>query len=90
MVNKNLQNRLILQEKLAEVIKQKRLEQKKSISLISAEVGMTKSMWADMEKGIKDPQFSTLFRMAEGLNISIINLLGEAIRQLPEDFSLID
>ena len=90
MTNKNLQNRVLLQQKLAEVIKNKRIEQKKSISLISAEVGMTKSMWADMEKGIKDPQFSTLFRMAEGLNVPIGVLLDETIKKLPDNFSLID
>ncbi len=48
---------------------------------------MTKSMWADMEKGIKDPQFSTLFRMSEGLDISLIKIIKELYEILLEDFT---
>ena len=89
-MNKNLQSRLLLQSKLAEIIKSKRNKQNKSISLISAETGMTKSMWADMEKGIKDPQFSTLFRMAEGLNVPLGIMVNELYEILPKGFSLIE
>ena len=89
-MNKNLQSRLLLQSKLAEIIKSRRNKQNKSISLISAETGMTKSMWADMEKGIKDPQFSTLFRMAEGLNVPLGIMVNELYEILPKEFSLIE
>lgn len=89
-MNKNLQSRLLLQSKLAEIIKSRRNKQNKSISLISAETGMTKSMWADMEKGIKDPQFSTLFRMAEGLNVPLGIMVNELYEILPKGFSLIE
>ncbi|MDO5437337.1 MAG: helix-turn-helix transcriptional regulator [bacterium] len=90
MANKYLQNKQILQNKLAEIIRTERIRKNKSISLISNEVGMTKSMWADMERGIKDPQFSTLFRMLEGLEIPLDVLASELQKSLPENFSLID
>lgn len=90
MVNNYLQNKLLLQKHLAKVIKDKRISVNKSITLISAEVGMTKSMWADMEKGIKDPQLSTLLRMAEGLDVRIEDLLKELFENLPAGFSLIE
>lgn len=90
MANKYLQNRQILQNKLAEIIRTERIRKNKSISLISNEVGMTKSMWADMERGIKDPQFSTLFRMLEGLEMPLDVLASELQKSLPENFSLID
>lgn len=61
-----------------------------SISLISAEVGMTKSMWADMEKGKKDPQLSTFLRIAEGLEVRAEDLLKELFENLSVDFSLIE
>ncbi len=80
-------NKIELQTTLGQIIKKYRLERKKSISLISAEIGMTKSMWADMEKGIKDPQFSTLFRMPEGLDISLIKIIKELYEILLEDFT---
>lgn len=90
MVNKYLQNKQILQNTLAQIIKTRRLKQNKSISLIAAEIGMTKSMWADMEKGIKDPQFSTVVRMAEGLEIPLKELIDQLSQNLPENFSLIE
>lgn len=80
-------NKIELQTTLGQIIKKYRLERKKSISLISAEIGMTKSMWADMKKGIKDPQFSTLFRMSEGLDISLIKIIKELYEILLEDFT---
>lgn len=90
MISNSLQNRELLKFAVAKVLKANRLKQKKSISLISAEIGMTKSMWADMEKGVKDPQLTTLIRMAEGLNISMFDLFRQVYDFLPKDFSLID
>ncbi len=90
MDEKYAENKLILQTQLASYIQRKRIKLNKSISLISAEVGMTKSMWSDMEKGIKDPQFSTLWRISEGLNEPITELIQHACKDLPENFSLIE
>ena len=55
-----------LQKAIANVVKNQR---KKSITKSADEIGMGKSLWADLENGIKDPQFSTLWRIAEGLDI---------------------
>ena len=51
---------------------------------------MTKSMWTDLEKGIKDPQFSTLWRVSEALDIPVDVLIREIKDELGEDFTLID
>lgn len=90
MVNNYLQNKLIMQKELAKIIKDRRMSVNKSITLISAEVGMTKSMWADMEKGKKDPQLSTFLRIAEGLEVRPEDLIKELFENLSEDFSLIE
>lgn len=82
--------KLIYKREIGLVIKKYRLQSKKSISLISAEIGMTKSMWADLEKGIKDPQLSTLLRMAEGLNISTSQIIKELEISLGENFSFLE
>lgn len=50
---------------------------------------MTKSMWADLEKAIKDPQLTTLWRISEGLEIPLSTLIKELEKNLGEDFSLI-
>ncbi len=85
-----LKKKQILQTALAEVVKDARVNQKKSISLIANEIGMTKSMWADLEKEIKDPQISTLWRMAEGLNITLSELVKRLEIKLGNRFTLID
>lgn len=82
-------NKSKLQKAISEIIKPHRLEQNKSISLVSNEIGMTKSMWADLEKSIKDPQLSTLWRIAEGLEIPLSTIIKELEKNLGKDFSLI-
>ncbi len=82
-------NKSKLQKAISEIIKNYRQKQNKSISLISNEIGMTKSMWADLEKSIKDPQLSTLWRIAEGLEIPLSTIIKELEKNLGKDFSLI-
>lgn len=84
-----LRNKKILQTSISEIIKKHRKKLNKSITLISDEIGMTKSMWADLEKSIKDPQLTTLWRMAEGLNVPLSSLIKELEKNLDDDFSLI-
>ena len=76
-----------LQKAIADVVKSHR---KKSITKSADEIAMGKSMWADLENGIKDPQFSTLWRIAEGLDIKPHILVKEIEEKLGEDFSFIE
>ena len=46
-------------------------------------------MWADLEKSIKDPQLSTLWRITEGLEIPLSTIIKELEKNLGKDFSLI-
>ncbi len=89
MQDEYAKNKQLLQIAIAATIKDHRLHNKKSISLLSNEIGMTKSMWADLEKSIKDPQLSTLWRISEGLNIRLSELIKELEQKLGNDFSLI-
>ena len=90
MKDKYLVSKQKLQNVLAEYVREKRLERNKSLSKISAEIMMTKSMWLDLEKGIKDPQLSTLWRVSEALDIPLEILIKEIKTRLGENFSLID
>ena len=49
-----------------------------------------RDIWSDLEKGIKDPQLSTLWRVAEGLNIPLSKLIKEIETKLTQDFSFIE
>lgn len=80
----------LLQQAVAKIVKKHRLAQNKSLSKISAEIIMTKSMWNDLEKGIKDPQLSTIWRVSEALDIPVDELICEIKTELGTDFSLTD
>ena len=82
--------RKILQEAISKIVKEQRLLINKSISLVSDEIGITKSIWADLEKGIKDPQLSTFFRIAEGLEIPPHTLLKLIEEHLDKNFSFLE
>jgi len=76
-----------LQTATGKVIKKCR---RKSITQSADEIGMWKSLWADLENGIKDPQFSTLWRIAEGLEIKPHELVKLIEDELGENFSFIE
>ena len=76
-----------LQIAIAKVIKKNR---KKSITKSADEIGMGKSLWADLERGIKDPQISTLWRIAEGLEIKPHKLIDMIEEELRTDFSFLE
>ena len=76
-----------LQLATASVVKKNR---KKSITKSSDEIGIGKSIWADLENGVKDPQFSTLWRIAEGLDIKPHLLVKMIEEELGDDFSFIE
>lgn len=82
-------NKKVLQKTLSEIIRQHRQAQMKSISIVSDEIGMTKSMWADLEKAVKDPQLTTLWRISEGLNLPLSTIIIELENKLGKEFSLI-
>ena len=84
------QSKLKLQKSIAKIVKTHRERQKKSVSRISAEIMLTKSIWSDLEKGIKDPQISTLWRISEALNITLEDLISEIRNDLGKEFTLID
>ncbi len=79
-----------LQIILADIIKEYRLKQHKSISLIANEINLSKSIWSDLEKGIKDPQVSTLWRIAEALNVSLSQIIKKIEIKAKDNINFIE
>ena len=76
---------------LGNVIEKYRKLHNKSIYSISAEVSMSKSTWREAEKGAcNDIKLTTLWKIAEGLEMRPSDLLKEIENQLGEDFSFIE
>lgn len=80
--------KLKFQKILAKVVKKHRFESKKSISKISDEIDLTKSVWSEVESGNRDPQLSTIWRMAEGLNVPLSKITAEMESYTGKDFFL--
>ena len=77
-----------LQKALAFVVKKYRND--KSISQLSNEIGLSKSIWSDVERGKKDIQFSTFCRIAEALEVKPSLLIQEIEEIIGNDFSFLE
>ncbi len=62
----------------------------KSISRLSNEIELSKSIWSELEKGRKDIQLTTFWKIAEALEVSPSVLLGHIEELLGKDFSFIE
>ena len=82
------ERKLELQKELATVIKKYRKEQ--SISQLANEIDLSKSIWAGIEKGERDVQLSTFWRIAEALNIKPSQLLQSIESRLGDEFSFLE
>ena len=73
---------------IGSVIKTFRLRSAKSISQISAEVMMSKSVWRNIENGKSDVRNSTLWLICEALETTPDVIYIEAKKLLGSEFSL--
>lgn len=77
-----------LQKILAKIIK--KLRNEKSITQLANEIDLSKSVWFNLEKGERDIQFSTFWRIAEALEIKPSELVKEIENQVGKNFSFIE
>lgn len=86
----NFENsQILLIKTLGEIIKRYRLSKGKTIYKISAEASISKSTWRDVEFGVsKNITLTTLWKIADGLEMPLAKLIEELSLRLGEDFSL--
>lgn len=80
--------KLKFQNALAKIIKKYRENLQLSMTKTSDEIGLTKSIWSNVEAGRRDPQLTTIWRMAEALNIPLSQIITELETTLGKDFFL--
>lgn len=73
-----------------QIVEQHRKTQGKTAYRISAEIALSKTTWREVELGENDLKFTTMWKIAEGLDIPLENLIDEVNVKLGEDFSLTD
>jgi len=66
----------------------KRLRGKKSQFMLGAEYDIPSSVLSDLERAVKDPQLTTLFKLAGAFNLSIAEFMVELEKELPANFSV--
>lgn len=81
-------NKKIILKSLAKHVRKLRGGQ--SQFMLSSENDISPSIISTVERAKKDPQCTTLFKLAEALNIKTWQLIKLIEEDLPEDFSLID
>lgn len=84
------QKRELLLKAIAKTVKELRQKTGKSISLISNELNVSKSIWSDVELGKSDLQFTTFWRIAEALDIQPEELIIHIKRNLADNISFIE
>ncbi len=83
------QKRKELSLAFAKTLKHFRNNTGKTITLVSNEINLSKTIWADAENGIVDVQFSTFWRIVEALDIAPEVFICELKKNLPEGFDFI-
>ena len=68
----------------------KELRKGKSQFLFSSENDISISIISMIERGLKDPQLTTIFKLAEACNISPVTFISKIVEKLPQDFYLIE
>ena len=66
----------------------KRLRGKKSQFILGAEYDIPSSVISDIERAVKDPQLTTIFKLATAFNMSVSMFLSEIEKELPKGFSI--
>ena len=68
----------------------RKLRGEKSQFILSSEYDISVSIISTIERALKDPQITTIFKLAEAYNIKASELVKLIEDGLPENFSLID
>ena len=68
----------------------KMLRGEKSLYMLSAEYEISTSLLSSLERGLKDPQLTTVFKLSEALGIKASDFVKIIEQELPNGFSLIE
>lgn len=81
-------NKQILLNALAKVMR--KLRGKKSQFILGSEYEISTSIISNAERGLKDPQLTTLYKLSEAYNIPFDEFIKLIMAELPEGFSLLE
>lgn len=88
MQDKISEKKQLILNALASTLKE--LRQGKSQFIFSSENDISISIISMVERGLKDPQLTTVFKLAEACNVNVSTFISKISEKLPPDFSLIE
>lgn len=75
---------------VGEIIHQRRKETGKGILLHSYEFDLSSNSLERLEKGLRDPQLTTLWKIVNSLGMNFDEFVKLLVNKLPENFKLTD
>ena len=88
--NVNPEKKKLLLTAIGGIIHEKRKSAGKGLLLHAYEFDVPSNSLDFIEKGIRDPQITTLWKIVNSLGMDFSDFITELYKRLPEDFSLID
>ena len=85
--NKNRKKEILLKT-IGEIVREKRQNLNKGILLLSYEYDIPNTSLAQLEKGNRDVQISTLWKLAEALGMNFSSFVKEIENRLPKNFKI--
>ena len=85
----NSKKKLLLKT-IGKLIKEKRLAKNKGILLFSYEYDISNSSISALERGDRDVQLSTMWKIANALDMTFSEFVNEIEKELPKGFKMID
>ena len=85
--NYNDSKKRLLLKVIGELIKEKRIAKNKGILLLSYEFDISNSSIAQLEKGQRDVQITTLWKLANAFGYKCSDFIKLIEDELPEDFN---
>ncbi len=83
-----LEKKNLIKFALAETMREHRGS--KSLFKFSSENDIPMSVVSEAERGLKDPQLTTIFKIAEAYSLPVAVFVQEIAAKLPPNFSMID
>ena len=90
MENEQKNKKHILLNAIGKIVEKKRKSLNKGILLLSYEYDIPNTSLAKLEKGQRDVQITTLWKLSEALGMDFLDFIIEVKKLLPKNFKLID
>lgn len=80
----------ILKNLIGEVLKEERKKKKKSLLMFSYENSIPSSALNYIERGLRDAQITTLWKILEAHNIKMSDFFKQIEKKLPENWTMLE